>query len=111
MTPGWLRSEMMLDAFGVSEANWRDALDPTICSGYAKAPPGFAVSESTRYVGRAVTALAADPHRHRWNQKSVSSAQLALEYGFTDTDGSQPDIWKYNEAIEAGLDENPNNYR
>src|SRR5262249_25762408 len=82
ITPGWLRSEMMLDAFGVSEASWRDALDPDISAGYPKAPPGFAVSESTRYVGRAVAALALDRNRHRWNQKSVSSAQLAQEYGF-----------------------------
>jgi NAD(P)-dependent dehydrogenase (short-subunit alcohol dehydrogenase family) len=111
ITPGWLRSEMMLDAFGVSEANWRDALDPNISTGYPKAPPGFAVSESTRYVGRAVAALAADPYRHWWNQKSVSSGQLAQEYGFTDIDGSQPDIWKYNAAIEAGLHADPDDYR
>ena len=111
ITPGWLRSEMMLDAFGVSEANWRDALDPSISTGGPKAPPGFAVSESTRYVGRAVAALARDPNRYRWNQKSVSSGQLAKEYGFTDVDGSQPDVWKYMEAIEAGLDANPNDYR
>jgi NAD(P)-dependent dehydrogenase (short-subunit alcohol dehydrogenase family) len=107
ITPGWLRSEMMLEAFGVSEANWRDALDPNASAGGPKAPPGFAVSESTRYVGRAVAALARDPDRHRWNQKSVSSGQLAREYGFTDLDGSQPDIWRYNDAIDA----NPNDYR
>jgi hypothetical protein len=102
---------MMLDAFGVSEANWRDALDPNISAGYPKAPPGFAVSESTRYVGRAVAALAQDPNHRRWNQMSVSSAQLAREYGFADLDGSQPDVWRYNEAIEAGLDANPDDYR
>jgi NAD(P)-dependent dehydrogenase (short-subunit alcohol dehydrogenase family) len=111
ITPGWLRSEMMLDAFGVSEANWRDSLDPNICTGYPKAPPGFAVSESTRYVGRAVAALAMDSNRHRWNQMSVTSGQLAVEYGFTDLDGSQPDIWKHNAAIEAGLDAKPGDYR
>ena len=86
ITPGWLRSEMMLDAFGVTEATWRDAIGH-------HAPPDFARSETPRYVGRAVAALAADPERHRWNQKSVSSAQLAREYGFTDVDGSQPDAW------------------
>jgi NAD(P)-dependent dehydrogenase (short-subunit alcohol dehydrogenase family) len=111
ITPGWLRSEMMLEAFGVSEANWREAVNPNSSTGCPKAPPGFAVSESTRYVGRAVAGLALDPNRHRWNQKSVSSAQLAREYGFTDVDGSQPDVWKYIEAIESGLDTNPKDFR
>jgi len=93
ITPGWLRSEMMLDNFGVSEERWRDAVDR------ASAPPDFGLSESPRYVGRAVTALACDPERARWNQQSVSSAQLAREYGFTDLDGSRPDIWRYIEAV------------
>ncbi len=93
ITPGWLRSEMMLDNFGVTEENWRDALDPDAVDGYPNAPEGFELSESPRYVGRAVAALASDPNRARWNQKSVTSAQLAREYGFTDTDGTQPDSW------------------
>jgi NAD(P)-dependent dehydrogenase (short-subunit alcohol dehydrogenase family) len=101
ITPGWLRSEMMLDAYSVTEDNWRDAA----------APAGFAVSESPRYVGRAVAALAADPQRARWNQRSVTSAQLAAEYGFTDIDGSRPDVWRYNQDIEAGKDANPSDYR
>jgi hypothetical protein len=84
---------MMLDNFGVSEENWRDALDPNRADGYPSAPPGFAMSESPRYVGRAIAALAWDGDRARWNQQSVSSAQLAREYGFTDIDGSQPDSW------------------
>lgn len=92
LTPGWLRSEMMLDAFGVTEENWRDALVDH-GDGRPSAPPGFAASESPRYVGRAVAALAADPDRERWNQQSVSSAQLAAVYGFTDVDGTQPDAW------------------
>jgi NAD(P)-dependent dehydrogenase (short-subunit alcohol dehydrogenase family) len=105
ITPGWLRSEMMLDNFGVSEENWRDAIEKT-------APADFALSESPRYVGRAVTALASDPHRARWNQQSVSSGQLAGEYGFTDLDGSRPDIWRYIEKIrEPGLRADPNDYR
>ena len=87
ITPGWLRSEMMLEAFGVSESNWRAAVDE------GRAPPDFASSESPRYVGRAVAALAADSERARWNQQSVTSGQLAREYGFTDLDGSQPDAW------------------
>jgi NAD(P)-dependent dehydrogenase (short-subunit alcohol dehydrogenase family) len=89
LTPGWLRSEMMLEHFGVTEANWPDAVhraEPT-------APADFLMSESPRYVGRAVAALAADPARARWNQQSLNSGQLAREYGFTDLDGSQPDIW------------------
>jgi len=87
VTPGWMRSELMLEAFGVTEANWRDALD-------GRAPPGFAQSESPRFVGRAVAALAADPGRARWNQQSVTAGQLAAVYGFTDVDGTQPDAWK-----------------
>jgi NAD(P)-dependent dehydrogenase (short-subunit alcohol dehydrogenase family) len=94
LTPGWLRSEMMLENYGVTEANWRDAIDPSIPSQAPKAPPGFAESESPRYVGRAVAALATDPERKRWNQRSTSSGELARIYGFTDIDGSQPDSWK-----------------
>src|SRR5262245_30839938 len=78
ITPGWLRSEMMLDNFAITEENWRDAVER------GATPPDFALSESPRYVGRAVAALAADPGRSRWNQRSLSSAQLAREYGFTD---------------------------
>ena len=112
ITPGWLRSEMMLDNFGVSEQNWRDALDPTAVDNYPCAPADFALSESPRYVGRAVVALASDPDRARWNQKSVSSGQLAAEYGFTDLDGSQPNSWRFIEEIrEPGLDANPDDYR
>src|SRR3989449_10188216 len=82
VTPGWLRSEAMLEAYGVTEDNWRDA---TMRS------PHFAISESPAFVGRAVTALAQDPNVSRWNGKSLSSGQLAQIYGFTDLDGSQPD--------------------
>jgi NAD(P)-dependent dehydrogenase (short-subunit alcohol dehydrogenase family) len=85
ITPGWMRSEMMLEAYRTTEDDWRSA----------SAPPGFAVSETPRYVGRAVAALAADPDRRRWNQRSVSSADLGGAYGFTDTDGSRPDVWRY----------------
>lgn len=86
LTPGWLRSEMMLEAFGVTEDNWRDALEQV---------PHFAISESPAYVGRAVAALAADPEVSRWNGQSLSSGQLAGVYGFTDLDGSRPDAWRY----------------
>jgi NAD(P)-dependent dehydrogenase (short-subunit alcohol dehydrogenase family) len=111
LTPGWLRSEMMLENFGVSEDNWRDSLRPTAVEGEPWAPPGFAVSESPRYVGRAVVALATDPDRERWNQRSVNSGELALEYGFSDLDGSQPDVWRHMEDTEDGAVVNPDDYR
>jgi NAD(P)-dependent dehydrogenase (short-subunit alcohol dehydrogenase family) len=101
ITPGWLRSEMMLENFGVTETNWRDALAERGGGGH-QAPLDFALSESPRYVGRAVAALAADPDRSRWNQKSVSSGELARHYGFTDTDGSRPDIWRYIAEVREG---------
>jgi NAD(P)-dependent dehydrogenase (short-subunit alcohol dehydrogenase family) len=103
LTPGWLRSEMMLDAYGVSEGNWRDALERQ---------PHFAISETPRYVGRAVAALAADPEVARWSGGSLSSGQLAGEYGFTDLDGSRPDCWRYIvEVQEAGLPADTTGYR
>ncbi|MFI9832183.1 SDR family oxidoreductase [Streptomyces sp. NPDC051913] len=86
LTPGWLRSEMMLDGFGVREDNWREALTQV---------PHFAISETPRYVGRAVAALAADPDVSRFNGQSLSSGGLAQVYGFTDLDGSRPDAWRY----------------
>jgi NAD(P)-dependent dehydrogenase (short-subunit alcohol dehydrogenase family) len=92
VTPGWLRSEMMLDNWGVTEANWHTALDPNRSDG-PTAPPGFAVSESPRYVGRGIAAMAADENRSRWNQRSVTSAELARDYGVIDIDGHQPDGW------------------
>jgi NAD(P)-dependent dehydrogenase (short-subunit alcohol dehydrogenase family) len=98
ITPGWLRSEMMLENFGVTESNWRDALDP---SHSPAAPPDFALSETPRYVGRAIVSLALDPDRARWNQQSVSSGELARVYGFTDVDGTSPDIWQHMEETES----------
>jgi NAD(P)-dependent dehydrogenase (short-subunit alcohol dehydrogenase family) len=112
ITPGWLRSEMMLENFGVSEDTWRVAVSRPGDSDLPAAPPDFALSESPRYVGRAVVAMASDPDRARWNQRSVSSGQLALEYGFTDVDGSQPDIWRYTEDVrEDGRVVNFEDYR
>jgi NAD(P)-dependent dehydrogenase (short-subunit alcohol dehydrogenase family) len=103
LTPGWLRSEMMLEAYGVTESNWRDAT--------AKSPH-FAISESPAFVGRAVAALAGDPDVSRWNGKSLSSGQLAKIYGFTDLDGSQPDAWRYLvEVQEAGKPADVTGYR
>jgi NAD(P)-dependent dehydrogenase (short-subunit alcohol dehydrogenase family) len=104
LTPGWMRSEMMLDNYSVSESNWRDAA--------AKNPHFVAISETPRFVGRAVAALAADPDVHRRNGGSFSSGGLAREYGFTDLDGSQPDCWRYLvEVQDAGRPADPTGYR
>lgn len=101
ITPGWMRSEMMLENFGVSEDNWRDALDSDRAQrNQPVAPSDFALSESPRYVGRAIVSLALDPNRKRWNQQSVSSGELARVYGFTDLDGTSPDIWQHMEEAE-----------
>ncbi|HZH24931.1 MAG TPA: SDR family oxidoreductase [Solirubrobacteraceae bacterium] len=104
LTPGWMRSEMMLEAYGVTEANWRDA---------TRGDPHFtAISETPRFVGRAVAALAADPDVQRHNGASLSSGELAKQYGFTDLDGSRPDCWRYLvEVQEAGRPPDPTGYR
>jgi NAD(P)-dependent dehydrogenase (short-subunit alcohol dehydrogenase family) len=103
VTPGWLRSEQMLDNYGVSEANWRDA---------TKKQPHFIITETPRYVGRGVAHLAADPAVARWNGQSLSSGQLAKEYGFTDLDGSRPDCWRYvREVQDAGKPADATGYR
>ncbi|HEU4325904.1 MAG TPA: SDR family oxidoreductase [Roseiflexaceae bacterium] len=103
LTPGWLRSELMLEHYGVAEANWRDA---------TAREPHFAISESPHYVGRAVAALAADPDVMRWSGQSLSSGQLARVYGFTDLDGSQPDCWRYIvEVQDAGKPADATGYR
>jgi NAD(P)-dependent dehydrogenase (short-subunit alcohol dehydrogenase family) len=93
VTPGWMRSEMMLAAFGVTEATWRDA---------TAAQPHFVISETPRFLGRAVAALASDPDRARWSGQSLSSGELAKVYGFTDLDGSRPDCWRYLVEVEEG---------
>ncbi|MGK3993538.1 SDR family oxidoreductase [Sorangium sp. So ce1024] len=103
LTPGWLRSEIMLEHYGVTEERWRDAL--------AK-EPHFAISETPAYVGRAVAALAADPEVARWSGRSLSSGQLAKVYGFTDVDGSRPDAWRYLvEVQDAGKPADVTGYR
>jgi NAD(P)-dependent dehydrogenase (short-subunit alcohol dehydrogenase family) len=105
ITPGFLRSEMMLDAFHVTEETWRDALDERRGErDLPVAPPEFALSESPRYVGRAVAALACDAERATWNQRSLTSGELASAYGFTDVDGSQPDVWRFIDDDRAGHD-------
>ncbi len=81
LTPGWLRSEKMLDGFGVTEENWQEVVERI---------PDFINSETPSYVGRAVVALASDPHVMDKTGRALSSGALAREYNFTDTDGRQP---------------------
>jgi hypothetical protein len=93
----------MLDAYGVTEENWRDA---------TRISPHFAISETPAFVGRAVVALAADPDVARWNGRTVSSGELAQVYGFTDLDGSRPDAWRYVvEVQDAGRPADTTGYR
>lgn len=93
ITPGFLRSEAVLDHFGVTEANWQDAV---------KQDPHFAMSETPFYVGKAVAALAADPNLFARTGQALMSGDLAEEYGFTDVDGRQPNWRKYYAACLAG---------
>jgi NAD(P)-dependent dehydrogenase (short-subunit alcohol dehydrogenase family) len=103
LTPGWLRSEGMLDIYGVSEENWRDATERV---------PHFCISESPRFVGRAVAALAGDPEAARWSGRSLSSGGLAQVYGFTDLDGTRPDCWRYMaEVVDRGAPAGDAGYR
>jgi len=103
LTPGWLRSEMMLEHYGVTEATWRDAL---------VREPHFCISETPSFVGRAVAALATDPERSRWSGQSLSSGQVAGVYGFTDLDGSRPDAWRYlPEVQDVGKPADATGYR
>jgi NAD(P)-dependent dehydrogenase (short-subunit alcohol dehydrogenase family) len=90
VTPGWLRSERMLENFGVTEENWRDA---------CRRRPGFAISESPTYVGRGVAALARTGDAERWSGTIASARRLAEAYDVTDTDGSRPDCWGYLAAF------------
>jgi NAD(P)-dependent dehydrogenase (short-subunit alcohol dehydrogenase family) len=93
VTPGWLRSEKMLENFGVTEENWRDA---------CRDRPGFAISESPTYVARGVAALAGAGDAERWAGTIVSARRLADAYGVTDTDGSKPDCWGHLAAYGWG---------
>ncbi|GAA1118845.1 SDR family oxidoreductase [Nocardiopsis composta] len=103
VTPGWLRSEAMLEHYGVAEENWRDALEKV---------PHFCISESPALVGRGVAALAADPGKGRWTGLTLSSGHLAKVYGLTDADGSRPDAWRYIAEVEqAGRAADATGYR
>ena len=90
LTPGFLRSEEMLDHFGVSEANWQDGV---------KKDPNFIASETPHFVGRAVVALASDPNVHEKAGRAFSSWGLSDEYGFTDLDGATPHWGRYRDEV------------
>jgi NAD(P)-dependent dehydrogenase (short-subunit alcohol dehydrogenase family) len=99
LTPGFLRSEAVLDHFGVTEQTWRDAIDRD---------PHFAASETPAYVGRAVAALAADPAVARYAGQALTSGELARTYGFTDADGAQPDWGRYfRTVVEPSAEPSP----
>ncbi|XID95865.1 SDR family oxidoreductase [Paenibacillaceae bacterium WGS1546] len=103
VTPGWLRSEIMLEEYKVTEENWRDAL---------AREPHFVISETPRFIGRGIAALAGDPEAARWNGQSTSSGELAQMYGVTDLDGSRPDAWRYIvEVQDAGKPADARGYR
>ncbi len=86
VTPGYLRSEAMLDRFGVTESTWRDAIDQDV---------DFAVSETPRFLGRVVAALAADPDVTRYAGRALASWDLAKVYQVDDVDGRRPDWGSY----------------
>ncbi|WP_413381998.1 SDR family oxidoreductase [Alkalihalobacillus sp. 1P02AB] len=103
LTPGWMRSEIMLEVFGVTEANWHDAI---------KKEPHFAISESPRFTGKAVVALAVDEKKQELTGKSLSSGALAKKYQFNDIDGTRPDCWRYMEEVQfAGKEASVEGYR
>ncbi len=102
-TPGWIRSEAMLDEFGVTEENWRDALAEQ---------PHFCISETPTFVGRTVAALAADPDKERFSGQTLDSGRLAKLYEIDDVDGSRPDGWRYIAEVEQqGKPADPTGYR
>ncbi len=94
ISPGYLRSEAMLEHFGVTERTWRDAIE---------SDPHFAFSETPHYLGRAIGAIAADPNKMRLSGRATATGELSEHYGFTDLDGSQPD-WGTHMRTELGLE-------
>ncbi|MFD3853612.1 SDR family oxidoreductase [Brevibacterium sp. NPDC058608] len=108
LTPGWLRSEMMLEGFATTEETWlTDALDES----NEAAPRDFAISETPHLIGRGIAALAADPDRHRFTGLTLSSFDLAGTYDLTDLDGSRPDSWGYLAAKEDDPSADPMTFR
>ncbi len=108
ITPGWLRSEMMLELFDTSEQTWlSDSLDAD-----REVPPAdFAISESPHLLGRTLVAVASDPNRHRFNTRTLSTWELADIYAIDDIDGSRPDSWGFMAAKEADSGADARDYR
>lgn len=90
VTPGFMRTEAILEKFGVTEANWKDAVNDPEPKGY-----GWAGSETPCFLGRAVAALATDPGVIVKSGGLYSSWDLSDEYGFSDVDGARPHLWRY----------------
>jgi NAD(P)-dependent dehydrogenase (short-subunit alcohol dehydrogenase family) len=88
ITPGWLRSEMMLDHYHVTEENWQEAIQQDA---------GFINTETPRFIGRAIAYLSADPNVSRFNGTSLTAYDVSQVYGFTDLDGRQPNCWGANQ--------------
>ncbi|MGJ9374082.1 SDR family oxidoreductase [Nesterenkonia sp. CF4.4] len=101
VSPGWLRSEMMLDGFGVTEQTWRTAAEANRGKTEVVPPYEFVISETPAMLSRGIAALAADPGRARWNTSSMSSFELAQHYDLTDVDGSRPDAWSFITTLET----------
>lgn len=103
ITPGWIRSEAMLDNFGVTESSWRDATAER---------PRFCISETPTYVARGIAELAGDPDKMKYAGKILTSKDLSVNYGTTDIDGTRPDCWGYfAEVVEKGLSGDDTGYR
>jgi NAD(P)-dependent dehydrogenase (short-subunit alcohol dehydrogenase family) len=94
VTPGFLRSEAVLDHFGVTEDNWRDAVEKD---------PFFAESETPFFIGRGIAALAADPQVRALAGAVLSADELAARYGFTDVDGRRPAFHPYFDKVADEL--------
>jgi NAD(P)-dependent dehydrogenase (short-subunit alcohol dehydrogenase family) len=96
VTPGFLRSEAMLDHFGVTEENWRDAV--------SEQNPHFSLSETPTYVARGIARLVADPDAQRFAGQVLYSGFFADEYGVTDLDGTKPNFERYarENDLESG---------
>ncbi|GAB3182860.1 SDR family oxidoreductase [Nesterenkonia halophila] len=101
VTPGWLRSEMMLEGFGVTEETWRSAAEANRGVSGAMPPYEFVISETPTMLARGIAALAADDERAAWNTRSTSSHELAEHYGLTDVDGSRPNAWTFIPLLET----------
>jgi NAD(P)-dependent dehydrogenase (short-subunit alcohol dehydrogenase family) len=103
ITPGFMRTEAILEKFEATEQNWQDVAKTNASAKRF----GFIHSETPCFVGRAVAALAADPDVARWSGQVTSSVRLSEVYGFTDLDGSRPNIWPLANEMSAKSADSP----